>query len=48
MGNFVEGLKRGTKAFKEALDKRGEFLAGGKQVVCLIVITYILIKVKHS
>lgn len=34
MSDFFEGLKRGTKAFKQALDKKGEFLAGGKQVVC--------------
>lgn len=34
MGEFFDGLKRGTRAFKEELDPKGEFLAGGKQVVC--------------
>lgn len=34
MGDFFEGLKRGTKAFKQSLDKKGEFVAGGKRVVC--------------
>ena len=34
MGNFVDGLKRGAKAFKESFDKKGEYNAGGKRVVC--------------
>lgn len=34
MGDFIDGLKRGKKAIQQAMDKRGEFRAGGKQVVC--------------
>ncbi|WP_427854240.1 hypothetical protein [Desulfosporosinus orientis] len=34
VGDFFDGLKLGKKAFKQALDKKGEFRAGGKQVVC--------------
>ncbi|MCB8815366.1 hypothetical protein [Desulfosporosinus shakirovi] len=34
MGDFIDGLKRGKNAIQQAMDRRGEFRAGGKQVVC--------------